>query len=128
MKTTIIGFIGLVLTIASLFIVPESTFGSFDNYCVSIITRCGIGIIMLLVMCYPAFEGNTKRFIRFTVALLGFGVICTALKEMAESYFGPSNVWLFCLAVSVVVFFFIIIRKPKLRVNKSTHKIYINLN
>lgn len=113
MKTIICGLIGLMVTIISLFVIPESTFSTFDNYCLSIIIRGVIAMIMLLVVCYPAFAEETKRFFFFVIVLLSTGIIATVLSMIAEKYFGLANYWIGCITITFISFIYVLIKKYK---------------
>lgn len=113
MKTTISGLIGLMVIIISLFVIPESTFNTFDNYCLSIIVRGVIAMIMLLVILYPAFAGETKRFFFFVSVLLSTGVTATVLSMVAEKYFGLANYWIGCITITSIAFIYVLIKNYK---------------
>lgn len=89
MIISVVSWILFFVCTLSLFVIPESFFGSFDNYCASIIARCITAIVFLFIAFFPAFgKSQIKRYIAFILLTIGTVVGVLAAWTYVETKFG----------------------------------------
>lgn len=89
MYTSIIAGVLFFVSTFSLFVVPETVFNSFEDYCWSIIIRCAVSMIFMFVAVFPIFgKDQIRRYVALIALVVGISAVFTTMWTYAEMKFG----------------------------------------
>ncbi len=112
-------WLGVVGIFVSFFVIPETYFGSFDDYLTSVLARVVMAIILIFAAWFPSFgKGAVKRYVFFVAFSLVFYVIVALASSYLEHKLGSGKAMLLYMVMLPISFIVMLLADRKNKMKK----------